>query len=174
MRPTGVRAVAADDCDALGLITVAASFKTFLGQIPEAQLDLTWTPGDSAQGWRRSLAELATSDLFDVYDDAELGVIGFVWAGPSDRVPGAGEIRGLYVLPTQQGRGIGRRLLAHAAGQLHDRSLDAVVVGCIRENPSCAFYRHLGGVESFTEPSTVDEFETEEVFFVWSDITKLI
>ncbi len=169
-----MRTATLDDCGALGLITVSASLATFLGQIPEVLLDLTWTPAESAAGWRRTLDELPGSDLFEVYEDAEFGVIGFVWAGQSERVPGAGEIRGLYVLPTQQTRGVGQQLLVHAARRLHSRSLDALVVGCIRENPSCDFYRHLGGVDLFTRPNKVDEFQTEEIFFIWPNITSLL
>lgn len=164
------RTAKSDDCDALGSITVAASFGAFIGRVPEELLDLTWTPAQSAYGWRRSVAELHPNDLLDVADMHEHGVVGFVWAGPSARqVGGVGEIRGLYVLPSQQRRGIGRQLLAHAVVQLRARSMSSLLVGCIKENPSCDFYRHLGGVESFREPSAVDRYTTEEIFFSWGD-----
>ncbi|MCO8128070.1 hypothetical protein NHL50_12720 [Acidimicrobiia bacterium EGI L10123] len=90
-----IRAARLDDCDDLGLVTVAASLGAFIGQIPERMLDLTWTPAQSASGWRKLLAELHPHDVFDVADAEEHGVVGFVWAGASVRqVAGVGEIRG--------------------------------------------------------------------------------
>ncbi|HVM53034.1 MAG TPA: GNAT family N-acetyltransferase [Acidimicrobiales bacterium] len=164
-----------DDCDDLGVITVAASFGSFIGRIPEADLDLTWSPPESASAWTRTLTELPPDDLFDVADDGTRGVIGFVWAGPSTRRAGAfGEIKGLYVLPTQQRRGVGRRLISHVARQLQERSIASLLVGCVRENPSCGFYRRLGGVEAFREPSVVDRYQTEEIFFFWPDTRVLV
>lgn len=168
-----IRAAELEDCDALGLVTVTASLGAFLGHIPEPRLDLTWTPADSAEGWRTTLGSLPAADLFLVVESGDLGVVGFVWAGPSSRRPSEGEVRGLYVLPTQQGRGLGRLLLSDAVRHLRDRSFHSLLVGCVRENPSCDFYRHLGGVEVFTEPATVDRHETEEVFFAWPDMTLL-
>lgn len=169
-QPITFRAAKLDDCDALGTITVAASLRAFIGRVPEDLLDLTWTPAQSANGWRQSLAELHPNDLFDVADMHEHGAVGFVWAGPSARqVGGVGEIRGLYVLPSQQRRGIGRQLVAHAVVQLRARSMSSLLVGCIKENPSCDFYRHLGGVEAFREPGAVDRYTTEEIFFFWRD-----
>lgn len=165
-----IRAARLDDSDDLGVITVAASLGAFIGHIPEQMLDLTWTPAQSASSWKQLLVELHPDDLFDVAETPEHGVVGFVWAGPSARqAGGVGEIRGLYVLPSQQRRGIGRRLMAHSVRQLRARSMSSLLVGCIKENPSCDFYRHLGGVESFREPGTVDRHATEEIFFSWRD-----
>lgn len=168
-RSVRVRPVSLDDTDALGLITVTASWGAFIGQIPEASLDLEWTPHASASGWRRTLEGLPP-DEFMLVAEGDDGVVGFAWAGLSARHRRAdGEVKGLYVLPSSQRRGIGRRLVGEVVRRLEHHGVSSLVIGCIAENPSCDFYRHLGGVEAFRRPNTVDRHQTEEIFFRWSD-----
>ncbi len=153
---------------------MSGSLATFLGHVPEEKLDFGWTPSDSARSWRRTIASLPANEFFDV---AEVGdrVVGFVWAGSNtEKEDVVGTVRGLYVAPTRQGRGIGRALLRHAAARLVAAGATSLLIGCVRENPSCGFYRHLGGVEAYRRPQTVDRFETEEIFFSWTDLTPLL
>ena len=169
-----IRPAVVEDCDMLGLITVTASLSAFIGRVPERSLDLAWTPSDSASGWRRTLKGLPADDFFLVAEQDDQ-VIGFVWAGSSTRADqDEGEVKGLYVLPTVHRQGIGRQLLSEAVRQLRDRAMPSLLIGCIKENRSCGFYRHLGGIEAFRRPNTVDQFRTEEIFFLWTDTTPLI
>lgn len=167
-----IRPATDEDGDGLGLIAVSASLRAFLGHIPEEYLDLGWRPEASAAGWRATMGDLDQDQLMLVAE-LEGVVVGFVWAGLTERA-GEGEVRGLYVLPTRHGQGIGRRLISCAVDQLERRSpITSLIVGCIRESPSCGFYRHLGGVEAFRRPSAVDDYPTEEIVFAWSDLTPL-
>ena len=169
-----IRGATLDDAAAIGLVTVAASLATFLGHVPEEDLEFGWTPNDSAQAWHRTLASLPADEFFDVADN-EGQLMGFVWAGTSTgRDDFTSEVRGLYVAPTKQRRGVGRALLRHAATRLAAAGANSVVIGCVRENPSCGFYRHLGGVEVCRGPQRVDRFETEEIFFGWRDLEPLL
>ncbi|MEM7092066.1 MAG: GNAT family N-acetyltransferase [Actinomycetota bacterium] len=159
----------------MGLITVSASHHAFLGVVPEDLIDFGWQPSQSADGWRRSMHDAPERDFFLIAErDAASPpseAIGLAWAGSSHRdIRTEGELKGLYVLPTQHGLGVGRRLVAATAARLEQSGATSMVVGCIRENTSCGFYRHLGGVETFRRPSAVDRFETEEIFFHWPDL----
>ena len=169
-----VRGATLDDAAAIGLVTVSASLATFLGHVPEEDLDFGWTPNDSARGWRRTIGALSADEFFDV-SDFEDQLVGFVWASTSTgRDDFTTEVRGLYVAPTKQRRGLGRALLRHAATRLAAAGANSVLIGCVRENPSCGFYRHLGGVEVYRRPQQVDRFETEEIFFGWRDLEPLL
>jgi GNAT superfamily N-acetyltransferase len=170
-----IRPAAVEDCDAIGLVTVTASHSTFIGAIPEESLDFSWTPEVSAANWRREFGTFTDrGQLFDVALDGDR-IIAFVWAIPwADSDGYDASVRGLYVLPTCQRRGIGQRLLQHAASILHDAGARSLEIGCIRENPSCGFYRHLGGVEIGRHAAKVDAWDTEEILFGWSDIQILI
>lgn len=167
-----IRPATTEDSDALGLITVSASLRAFIGRLPEESLELGWRPQDSAAGWRATLEQLPV-DQFVLVAEIDGRVVGFVWSGLTDAA-GEGQIKGLYVLPTLHGQGIGRGLLAYAVDRLEEHAtVTSLLIGCVRENPSCGFYRHLGGVEAFRRPATVDDFQTEEIVFSWSDLSAL-
>ena len=168
-----IRSASQVDCDALGLVTVTASLGAFIGRIPEASLQLGWTPDESAQGWRKTLADLP-ADEFVLVAEIDDVVVGFVWAGPSKLADGEGEVKGLYVLPTAQGQGFGSLLVCVAAQRLQRAAMSSLIVGCIAENPSCGFYRHLGGSEAFRRPGAVDRYSTEEIVFRWPAISELL
>jgi len=170
-----IRDATIEDCDAFGLITVSASHSVFIGAVPEELLDFSWTPEKSAAGWRESFpTSVDRGQSFQVAVLADR-VIGFAWAKPWAESEGYdSSLQGLYVLPTCQRQGIGRKLLSHAAIGLHRCGKQSLEIGCVRESPSCDFYRHLGGVEIGSRPVKVDQFETREILFGWPDLSVLI
>jgi GNAT superfamily N-acetyltransferase len=163
------------DCDRLGLITVSASHSAFVGAIPEASLDFSWTPEQSAKGWRTSFARYTDrSQAFRVLESCG-EVIGFAWSAPWADIEGYdASVRGLYVLPTCQRQGFGRLLLSDAAMILQRHGARSVEIGCVKENPNCGFYLSLGGIEVGRRPARVDAFQTEEILFGWPDISVLM
>lgn len=164
-----------EDCDQIGLITVSASHSAFIGSIPEESLDLSWTPEVSANGWRESFAKNTDRGQAFRVSESHGRVIGFAWSAPwADAEGYDASIRGLYVLPTCQRKGLGRSLLSDAALILHRNGARSVEIGCVKENPSCDFYRHLGGVEIGSRPAKVDLFETREILFGWPNLAVLI
>ena len=169
-----IRDVRVEDCDTLGLITVSASHSVFVGSIPEESLDFSWTPEQSAKRWQESFTENTNRGQAFRVLESHRRVIGFSWSAPwADAEGYDSSVRGLYVLPTYQRRGRGRLLLSDAATILHRDGARSVEIGCVRENPSCDFYRHLGGVEVGRRPARVDAHRTEEILFGWPDITAL-
>ena len=164
-----------DDCDGVGVVTVSASHSTFIGAIPEEAIDFAWTPAMSAANWRKGFASFTDRrQLFDLAEENGM-VLGFVWACPWAHTGGFdASIRALYVRPTAQRKGIGYRLMTRAVSAMRDLGARNLEIGCVRENPSCGFYRHLGGEEIGRRPVTVDRFETEEILFGWNDLTTLL
>ena len=139
-----IRAGSIDDADDMGFTIVSASHSTFLGHIPEEDLDLTWTPKQSADNWREYLSDeehLLGVDFFVAEVDGT--VIGFIMSGAdTGRDDFEKSVGALYVRPSFQGKGIGRALLSTAAKACIDRGANTLLIGCIRENPSCGFYTH--------------------------------
>ena len=159
----------------MGLITVSASHSTFIGAVPEELIDFSWTPAMSATGWREGFS--TNTDRGQSFEVAELNnrVVGFAWTKPwADSEGYDSSVQALYVLPTCQRQGVGRKLLGSAAATLHEHKKRSLEIGCVRENPSCNFYRHLGGVEIGSRPVKVDLFETCEILFGWPDLSVLI
>lgn len=171
-----IRAGGVDDADDMGLTIVSASFATFLGHIPEEDLDLTWTPQQSADNWRTYFSDeerLLGADFFVAEVDST--VIGFVMSGTDTGRPDFEKSVGaLYVRPSFQRMGIGRALLSTAAKASIEKGANTFLIGCIRENPSCGFYTHLGGIEIYRVPRNVDRYESEEIFFGFSDISRFV
>jgi len=165
-----------DDADDMGITIVSASFSTFLGHIPEEDLDLTWTPKQSADNWRAYLSDEERplgADFFVA--DIDGTVIGFIMSGAdTGRVDFEKSVGALYVRPSFQSMGISRALLSTAAKVSIDKGVNTFLIGCIRENPSCDFHTHLGGKEIYRLPRNVDRYQTEEIFFGYSDISRFL
>lgn len=102
------------------------------------------------------------------FDKSE--IIGLVSFGPpTDRIfAGRGEIRHLYIASSQRGRGLGRKLMSIAYGELQRAGFDGVGLSVVRENTSARqFYRALGGQEitSFTDKGPL--WKSDNILVVW-------
>ncbi len=172
---TYIRDAQIKDCEDIGLITVSASHSAFIGAIPEHLLDFSWTPEQSAANWRKEFVENTSGGQRLFVAERDEKIVGFVWCQPMADTEGFQAcIRGLYVLPTFQRRGVGRELVSHAVREFLELDLQSLEIGCVKENPSCDFYLHLGGVEIGTRPVRVDRYDTVEVIFGWRDMRVLV
>jgi len=166
------RPITIDECDTIGLITVTAFLSAYIGRVPEADLDIAWTPEVSAEHWRKEFkkAEESGGKIVAAVDACVVGVIEY---GPASE-SGSGWIGSLYVRPTRQGEGIGKAMLEHAAHDLHASGFTSLELSCARENPNRGFYEHLGAVEVSRKPGKIDHFVTEEIIYRWQDIADLL
>jgi ribosomal protein S18 acetylase RimI-like enzyme len=96
---------------------------------------------ERAAMWTRTLANPA----FDVLVAEDKAICGFVCLGPSERVPGTGEIWAIYVDPSAWRRGVGSMLLDRAVERLTERGFaEAVLETLARSTQSCGFYESHG------------------------------
>lgn len=58
-----------------------------------------------------------------------------------------GEIQSLYVLKEYQGQGIGKALIEEGKRLLKQKGYNEMIIECLKENPSCLFYKAMGGKE---------------------------
>jgi GNAT superfamily N-acetyltransferase len=155
----------------------AATWRTsYRGLVPDALLD-GLADDRWENGWRRAFESLDPTRVVHV---AQVGgrIVGF--AGGGRARPGAppgytGEVYALYVHPSQQGQGIGRRLLKAAAEGLVERGLVPVVIWTLFNNPqSRGFYASRGGVVIGEKREPFDGYELHEVGYGWTDAGPLI
>lgn len=89
-------------------------------------------------------------------------IVGSVLVGPGIPIPAhrhVAHLRGLSVDPRAQGRGVGRRLVEHALGELGRRGIQKVRSRVLSTNvPSLALHRACGFVE---EGRLRDEFRID-------------
>ena len=72
-----------------------------------------------------------------------------------DKYSECGEIGALYLLDTVKGKGFGRILFNKAINELKEMNYDKMIIGCLSENPSNEFYKHMGGKFVDTNPLTL-------------------
>lgn len=56
-----------------------------------------------------------------------------------------GELGALYLLDNVKGKGYGKVLFEKAISELKNMGFDKMIIGCLSENPSNGFYKHMGG-----------------------------
>ena len=167
-----LRPAAPGDAEGVARVYVASWRATYRGLVPAATLGRMTEAGEIPY-WRRALQRSGQRAV--VATAAGEGVVGFLTAGP-DRSGGdrfTDEIYTLYLLPALVRRGLGRRLMAAAAEQLMADGYKAVRVWALRDNPSRAFYRALGGAPAGAKTVLVDNAPLAVVCYEWLSLETL-
>ena len=160
----------ATPADAAGIARVRIDTwrDTYRGIVPDetlARMDY----GTDAVRFQGYIADERTF-FYIALNEAE-EVIGFAGGGAErDGLPGyPGEVYAIYILPTFQKAGIGRGLIRTAFEDLMARGLFPAVIWALEENPACAFYRRIGGVEVGRKTTEIGGRVLVELGFGYSD-----
>lgn len=167
----------AGSADAAGIARVHVDTwrATYRGIVPDARLD-GMSHAASAERWAGELASPTEPGWFALVAVDEGQVVGFATGG-RERTGHAeyrGEIGGIYILPEYQMQGIGRLLVAEAAGRLTDAGLDGLLIWVLRDNPSHGFYERLGGVCVSEKVIDIGGADLVEVAYGWPDARVLL
>ena len=84
----------------------------------------------------------------------------------------SGELYALYVLPGQQRKGVGRRLVEAVTERLVQSGHDSMSVWVLEQNPARGFYVALGGRQLGTKDVQIGTQTLVEVAYGWSDIRR--
>ncbi len=181
-----VRAATVEDVPAMSRTFVDTFRSAHRGQVPEKLL-LERTYETSAQGWERTLGELAEAEDPEEYvcvaEDAAGAIVGLAMGGsprpwPFDDANRAahptGECYLLYVDTNRQGSGIGRALLADLVAFLVSRGRRRLLIGVLAANhPARAFYERIGGTLLGERPFDDSGVLLDAVVYGWDDATAL-
>ena len=85
-----------------------------------------------------------------------------------------GEIKNLFVDGAVRGHGVGRRLLADAAGWLAENRGEPIVLYSFTDNPYRSVYDRLGGAVVGERPTEWDGVVVPETAYVWASAAALI
>jgi ribosomal protein S18 acetylase RimI-like enzyme len=180
-----IRAAHVADAPALAQVLIDTGRIAHQGQVPDEvlmQAPLAEAYAESERNWARTLREMAEEvnpqECLYVAEEKTGAVVGLGMGGPLLHEPGAqpiGEVYALYVLPSHQGRGLGRQLVQAIAAHLAQLGMSALRIGCLAANaPARRFYEALGG-------SVVGERMFEEgghmlpgVIYGWTDTRALL
>jgi ribosomal protein S18 acetylase RimI-like enzyme len=166
-----VRRARVEDADAIERVRTDTWRDAYRGLVPDVLLDrLSY---DATR--RRALMSAMPPHQYVLVAEEEGAVVGFCMGGPSRSpdTPFRGEVYAIYVLPENQGNGIGRALLHTAAKELVDRGLDSMIIWVLRENaPSRRFYERMGGEWVRDEERELDGVRLTESAYGWPDISR--
>ena len=88
------------------------------------------------------------------YNDEYVGILR-VRKTKYDKYSECGELGALYLLDAVKGKGFGKILFNKAINELREMKYDKMIIGCLSENPSNEFYKHMGGKFVDTNPLTL-------------------
>lgn len=141
---TSIRRARTGDADRLADVFDASWREAYRGIIPGVSLE-RMIAQRSPRWWHAAAQRGRPLAVVEVGGTA----VGYVAYGParSRALKAAGEIDELYILPSHQGLGLGRRLFRAVRNDLGDRGFGRVGVWSLVENErACSFYVGLGGV----------------------------
>lgn len=161
----GLRPARSCDCETLAAIRDDAWRLAYRGLIDGVELEkliLRRSPG----WWQGALSRGVKILVLEVAGDPA----GYASYG-SCRIPGhegAGEIYELYLRPSHQGLGFGRKLFETARAELAPAGLDGLAVQVLTANePACSFYKAIGGRISGRSSMRTGAGKLDLTIFFW-------
>ncbi len=166
-----VRAATIADVAAIAQVHVDAWRTTYAGILPQDFLDRL-AYADREPQWQQILQAPAIAGNFVYVAENRAGqLVGFV-SGGRERTHHAvytGEIYALYILASDQRRGIGRSLMQTAMQQLAQSGLTAMMVWVLAANPARHFYAAMGGVPVAEQEIAIAGTRLLEIAYGWSN-----
>ncbi|MFC5475083.1 GNAT family N-acetyltransferase [Paraherbaspirillum soli] len=166
-----IRRATVAEAPVIAAIRIDSWRATYRGIVPDAYLD-GMESESSAALWTRILT--AASDAACVFvAEIDGEIVGFA-AGMTLREPKLGydsELTAIYLIPSVQRAGVGRRLVAHVAATLAKAGANNLLAWVLADNHIARdFYTKLGA-EPLTEQSfSWDGLELQEVGYGWRTI----
>ena len=170
-----IRQAVLDDAADIARVKIQGWHEAYTGIVPDSVL-ASLDHADHTRRWRQIIERNATNTARFVAEVPIVGIVGFVdcgplrYAGPEE----GGEITAIYVLGAAQRRGVGRALMAAAAGALKSYGMTGLTAWVLADNqPARDFYEALGGVQTKEMSVTIGR-ELSEVAYFWEDAGRLL
>jgi len=172
--PVTVRRATVDDAALIAQVRIDSWRAAYRGMIPDAYLD-GMKVDDSTRMWTRVLS--AASDAACTFvAEVDGDLVGFA-AGitlAERKLDFDAELTALYVLPSAQRAGIGRRLLTEVAATLGAAGAPNMLVWVLAQNKKARdFYAHLDAQLLAEQTFKWDELDLIEVAYGWRDIQSI-
>jgi ribosomal protein S18 acetylase RimI-like enzyme len=171
-----IREAGPADAAAIAAVHVAAWREAYAGLLP-ARLLRSLSVEEAVLKWRPILGGLRPAVFVAVRPDQDLA--GFGSCGPQRAAAliadgFAGEVEAIYLLAADQGRGVGRRLMAAMAQALLAQGQDSAALWVLRDNQrSRGFYEALGGERVGARVEMRGKVAFHEVAYGWRDLRVL-
>ena len=170
-----MRAATVADAAAIAAVHRESWRTTYAGILPLAVVAREAGRKSEAM-WRRRLAVRHPGAATWIAERRPDGVVGFASCGDA-REPIEGldaEIYALYVLQSQQQRGVGRELVRACARHFVRQGLFGFFLWVLKANRARLFYEALGGQEIAEKTERLGRHEFAEIAYGWHDLTALV
>jgi L-amino acid N-acyltransferase YncA len=142
-----IREATHNDIPALAKVHVDTWRTAFQGIVPDEYLaNLSYEQRENF--WSKVLNGAPENGYFTYVAEDESGeIIGFASGGEEQTGDPVykGDLKTIYILQNQQGKGIGRCLVQAFAKKLHLLGINSMLAWVLADNPACQFYAALGG-----------------------------
>jgi GNAT superfamily N-acetyltransferase len=131
---------------AIGWVHVRSWQATYRGTFPQEYLDRL-DPIERGVGWQRILHDEVHDRTSLLVADVEGVVVGFANVGPSrdEDAGGAGQLRAIYLLADQWGRGLGRDLMVASLHALNEAGFGEATLWVLDTNHRARRFYESGG-----------------------------
>ena len=135
-----------EDCEAVEHIITLAWNETYTGIVPDEFLKNLYN--SEAKRIRNKFNNFNVHENHTFVLEVDNNIVGFVNVGESKEAGFAdsGEIYALYLLNNYKGCGFGRKLFETGIEESKNMGYKRILVGCLQENESNGFYKHIGGI----------------------------
>ena len=166
-----IREATPEDASGIARVHVESWRTTYPGIMPQEHLDAL-SVADRQQIWAETLRPHSTTGTTVYVAETESGeIIGFVAGGPEKAGDSdyRSEVYGLYLLQSQQGRGLGRRLVQTFARRMSQEGHRTLLIWVNVHNPARRFYEALGGVHARTGSREIRGITYDDAGYGWDE-----
>ena len=156
------------DCKDIEHVVTKSWNETYKGIVPDEFLDNLY-----------KTEEMRVKNTFDSFNDNDNHqfvlevndkVVGFINVGKADNIEyyNCGEIYALYILNEYKGNGFGKKLVEMGINEIRKMGFDKMIIGCLEDNPSNEFYKHIGGI--FVKTRVFEKLNMIENIYLFEEI----
>ncbi|ASS96727.1 GNAT family N-acetyltransferase [Peribacillus simplex] len=168
-----IRKAMEEDVNGIANVHINSWKTTYKGILPDQYL-FSLNPEAKKKNWLRNLKMLHNATYVAENDNGE--IIGFAAGGPEQTNDShiQGEVYAIYFLKEYQRQGFGRKMIKAVIHELMKMEHKNLIIWALKDNPSCGFYRALGGQVIAEKTVKMAGIELIEVGFGWEDIQDVL
>lgn len=166
-----IRKAEVNDARAIAEVHVDSWRTTYKDIVPKAYLD-SLSYEQRAKLWEHNMEHQTVY----VAENEQGQIVGFS-VGGKKATKGystyAGELYAIYILESQQGKGLGRLLVKPVVNELSERNIQSMIVLVLADNPSKYFYEKLGAKQIDTVEIKIADMVLLELVYGWDDLEQV-
>ncbi|MFD2655100.1 GNAT family N-acetyltransferase [Gracilibacillus thailandensis] len=169
-----IRKARIEDAQAIGEVHVHSWKATYQNLINEQ--DLSNTTVEHRQIYWETILKLPRQQQPVTVIEEEGEIVGFISGGKerTDRFGYDGEIFAIYLLPSHQRKGLGKRLLKAFSEEMKELGYQSLLIWVLTNNPTHQFYLQFGAEKIEQEQTTIGHGTYQETAYGFVNIDSLL